>query len=165
MLRHVCCLRAQGLLWSCSGVAVARFHCCLEHARSRAAGSPHVHPPAPTPRLPPGRGHVACAHSALIVPLRISFGTWHLNGPEKPPPANPSPRRRLALAAPALFPFPFPAAGCAALAEVWHCWFAHPSGRGDVFITFPGDYLFKHSLTVTITRAARCVSQQKDTRC
>jgi len=144
---------------------VAHFHRCLERPRSGAAGSPHFRP-LPRPREhPPGRGHVAGACSARIVPRRISFGTWRSSGREKLPPANPPPRRRLALSSPALFPFPFPVAGCVALIEVWHCCFAHPSGRGDVFITFPGDYLFKHSLTVTITRAARCVSQQKDTRC
>lgn len=46
--------------------------------------------------------------------------------------------------------FPFPAGGCFAILEpsstalLWQHRLAYTGGRGDVFITFPGDYLFKH---------------------
>lgn len=45
---------------------------------------------------------------------------------------------------------PFPAGGCFAILEpsstalLWQHRRTHTGGRGDVFITFPGDYLFKH---------------------
>lgn len=145
------------LLVVSSGVAVAPFHPNWGHTRSRTAGAL---PPCPCP-VPVSSPRVLCSLCPNC-PLQDFLQHMALSSHEKLPPANPSPRRRLPLA---LFPFPFPVVGCVALIKVWHCCFAHPSGRGDVFITFPGDYLFKHSLTVTITRAARCVSQQKDTRC
>lgn len=42
---------------------------------------------------------------------------------------------------------------------------AHTGGRGAVFITFLRLSVLSTSLTVTITRAVCCVSQQKDTCC
>lgn len=57
---------------------------------------------------------------------------------------------------PLLFPLhpfallPFPAGGCFAIMEpsstalLWQHQCTLTVGRGDVFITFPGDYLFKH---------------------
>lgn len=75
-------------------------------------------------------------------PLSLGWAQWVRAGGPAPPP--------LLFPLPPPASLPFPAGGHSAILEpsstalLWQHRRAHTGGRGDVFITFPGDYLFKH---------------------
>lgn len=84
----------------------------------------------------------ALIRSSGSEPLSLGWARWvRAGGPASPAVLFPLPP-------PASLPFP--AGGRSAILEpsstalLWQHRRAHTGGRGDVFITFPGDYLFKH---------------------